>query len=171
MIRISCSTQWWVFFWNDEIWKVSVCRHYNSFYNLFVIYVIYFIHIKDSFKKCVLIRMSAPPAKKAKSDLDQKAEMEEKDLLEVRTQQDELDDLNEKARFNKAWKLRKRFRKNNRGAVIRYTEGVSIRYTEGASIRYRALRIFRKKGGYEVQLNFSATRTILVRYNSKISEK
>ena len=53
--------------------------------------------------------MSAPPAKKAKSDLDQKAEMEEKDLLEVRTQQDELDDLNEKARFKKAWKLRKRF--------------------------------------------------------------
>ena len=42
------------------------------------------------------------------------------------------------------------------GGVIRYTEGVSIRYTEGASIRYRALRMFRKRGGYKVQLNFSA---------------
>ena len=41
-----------------------------------------------------------------------------------------------------------------RGGVIRYREGVSIRYRERASIRYRASRIFRKRGGYTVQLNF-----------------
>ena len=43
--------------------------------------------------------MSAPPAKKTKSDLDVKAEMEEKDLLEIRTHQDKLDELNENARL------------------------------------------------------------------------
>lgn len=42
------------------------------------------------------------------------------------------------------------------GTVIRYSEGVSIRYSERASIRYKGLRIFRKTGGYKVQLNFSA---------------
>ena len=40
--------------------------------------------------------------------------------------------------------------------VIRYREGVPIRYRERASIRYRVLRIFRKRGGYKVQPNFSA---------------
>ena len=33
---------------------------------------------------------------------------------------------------------------------IRYSEGVFIRYSESASIRYRALRIFRKRGGYNL---------------------
>ena len=42
------------------------------------------------------------------------------------------------------------------GTAIRYREGVSIRYRERASIRYRVLRIFRKRGGYKVQPNFSA---------------
>ena len=45
-------------------------------------------------------------------------------------------------------------RKLVQGGVIRYTEGASIRYSKGASIRYRTLRIFRKRGGYKVQLNF-----------------
>ena len=40
------------------------------------------------------------------------------------------------------------------GSVIRYREGVSIRYRERASIRYRALKIFRKRGAYKVQLIF-----------------
>ena len=40
------------------------------------------------------------------------------------------------------------------GSVIKYRDGVSIRYREGASIRYRALKIFRKRGGYKVQLIF-----------------
>ena len=72
------------------------------------------------------------------------------------------------------------------GAVIRYSKGVSLRYSEGASIGYRALRIFQKRGGYKVQLNFSGYffsiffQVIItficeiigsIRYNGKISEK
>ena len=41
------------------------------------------------------------------------------------------------------------------GGRYKDSKGVSIRYSEGASIKYRAMRIFRKRGGYKVQLNFS----------------